>query len=112
MTATCRDDRGSATVEFAMILPAVVAMMGVVMGGLAWAQGSLRVQAAASTGARVAIVEGDSAAIAAARRVAGGASPVQVAVSRVDGWVTVRVEIPARGLVPASRASAVAKDQP
>jgi len=92
-----------------MVLPAFVAMLGVVMGGVAWGQDSMRVHQAASTGARVAIVEGDGAAVAAAHRVAGAAA--HVSVNRAEGWVTVRVEIPARGLVPAAQASAVAKDQ-
>ena len=103
-------DRGSATVEFALVLPAAIAMLGAVLGTVAWAQQALIAQDAASTAARVAITDSISVAVSAGQRVAG--SDARVEVERAGGWITATVTLPSRGLVPATAVTATAREQP
>lgn len=105
-----RHDSGSATVEFALILPAVIALLGAVLGSVAWAQAAVVAQDAASTAARVAVTNPNADAVAAAHRVAGEGASVDV--SRDSGWVRVTVTLPARGLVPETSTHATAREQP
>ena len=87
------DDRGSATVEFAVALPAVALVLGLVLGSATWAVGAIRAQHAANEGARAAVVGTPADARAAAERVAGPGAVVTV--TRADAWITVTVDAPA-----------------
>ncbi|WP_454050760.1 TadE family type IV pilus minor pilin [Cellulomonas sp. Marseille-Q8402] len=79
------------TAEFAVLLPVVALLVGVVVALTAGAATQLRCADAARAGARVAALgEDDTAVSAAARRVAGDG--VRVAVGRDDGWVVVTVD--------------------
>ena len=102
-------ERGNATVELAMALPAVVAMLGVVLAAVAWSQSALRVHEAASVGARVALTDGDTAAAEAARRVAPDGSRVHI--DRKGGWITVHVEGPSGAWLPPAEAAARIPEQ-
>ena len=75
-------ERGSSTVEFALVLPLVFTVtLGLVQVGLL-ARDRLLVEAAARAGARAAAVEPDPAAIeGAALRAAPGLDPVTTAIS-------------------------------
>jgi len=74
-------DRGSATVEFALVLPLVlVVVLGLVQVGLV-VRDRLMVEAAARAGARAAAVQDDPVAIDdAARQAAPGLDPARVSV--------------------------------
>ena len=77
-----RDQRGTAAVEFALVLPLVlVVVLGLVQVGLL-ARDRLLVEAAARAGARTAAVELDAAAVAAAAATA--APGLDPAVLQVD----------------------------
>lgn len=79
------------TAEFAVLLPVVSLLVGVVVALTAAAGTQLRCADAARAGARAAALGGDDAEVAAvARRVAG--ARVQVAVGRDEDWVEVVVE--------------------
>jgi hypothetical protein len=79
-----RCERGSATIEFALLLPVVVLCMVLLLQtGLAAAE-LLLAQSAAREAARVAAVDDDRAALRVAREVAG-ARPVEVRTSPVAG---------------------------
>ncbi len=77
-----RSERGSAAVEFALVLPLVlVVVLGLVQVGLV-ARDRLLVEAAARAGARAAAVEPDDAAIAStALAAAPGLDPALASVS-------------------------------
>lgn len=84
-------DRGSVTAEFAVLLPVVVLVLGVIAALTAGATTQLRCVDAARVGARAAALgEDDGGVLDAARRVAGPRA--RVVVSRADGWVDVLVE--------------------
>ena len=101
-------DRGSATVEFAVALPAVALVVGMILGCATWGVGAIRVQHAANEGARVAIVDTAASAVASAERIAGpGAS---ASVEKNGAWIVVAVDAPARW-GPPFHAEAVARAQ-
>jgi hypothetical protein len=101
-------DRGSATVEFAVALPAVALVLGLVLGSATWGVGAIRMQHAANEAARVAIVGTAADARAAAQRVAGPGATLTV--TRDGVWISVTVDAPAPW-GPAFRAGAVARAQ-
>ncbi len=106
-------DRGSATVEFAVALPSVALVLGLVLGCATWGVGAIRVQHAANEAARVAIVGTPADARAAAQRVVGSGvagSDVAVTVIRDGAWISVTVDAPAPW-GPAFHAGAVARAQ-
>ncbi len=93
--ACASGDAGSTTAEFAIALPAVVLLLAFVLTLVGTATVRLRCDDAARAGARsAALGEPDPVVVATARRVAGSGD---VAIERVDGWVTVTV---ARTVVP------------
>jgi hypothetical protein len=91
-------DDGSATVEFALVIPAIVMLLAAVLGVGQWAAARATAQTAAATGARVAIVAGDGDARAAVLRIAG--PNTHVSIHRDDPWITVRVESTAAWHLP------------
>jgi len=92
-------DRGSVTAEFAVLLPVVAVLIGVVVALAASAVVQLRCADAARVAARVAAIgEGDAAAAAAAARVAGAGA--RTAVARDAAWVVVTVEASVGPAVP------------
>lgn len=101
-------DRGSATVEFAVILPAIIGLLAFILGAAAWGVTAVRAQGAASVAARVALTEGDAAARSVGAEAAGAGA--QVWVQRDSGWIRVTVVAVGPWGVPI-RASAVAKEQ-
>jgi hypothetical protein len=101
-------DRGSATVEFAVALPAVALVLGLILGCATWSVGAIRAQHAANEAARVAIVGTAADARAAGERVAGSGSVVTV--TRDGAWISVTVDAPAPW-GPAFHAGAVARAQ-
>lgn len=108
-------DRGSVTAELAVGLPAVALLLLAVLGVSAAGVMQQRCAEAARTGARLAAIgEDDAAVVAGARRVAGDAARVDV--GHDDGWVTVVVSagLPVAGLgeVVTLRGSATAWDEP
>lgn len=83
-----RADRGSVTAELALALPALLLVLGALLAVVAAGSGQLQVADAARTGARVAALgEDDAAVVAAAQRVGGPG--VDVAVTRDPPWVVV-----------------------
>jgi catechol 2,3-dioxygenase-like lactoylglutathione lyase family enzyme len=79
------------TAEFAVLLPVVALLVGVVVALTAAAGTQLRCADGARAGARVAALGEDDAAVGAVvRRVAGAG--VRVAVGRDGDWVVVTVE--------------------
>ncbi len=101
-------ERGSATVEFAVALPAVAMVLGLILGCATWGVGAIRVQNAANEGARVAIAGSPEDARAAAQRAAGPGASARVARNGV--WIAVTVEAPAPW-GPELHAEAVARVQ-
>ena len=102
-----RDD-GSATVEFAVALPAVALVLGLVLGSATWGVGAIRTQHAANEAARAAIVGTSADARAAGERVAGAGSVVTV--TRDGAWITIGVDAPAPW-GPSFHAAAAARAQ-
>ncbi|WP_062518367.1 hypothetical protein [Demequina gelatinilytica] len=86
-----RGDRGSAALELALALPAVVVVLAWLLAAVQAAAVGVSLPAAALAGVRAAAVEGDDAGAAAARRAAGGTA--EVAVARSDGWVELTVVV-------------------
>lgn len=80
LAALARDVRGTVTAEFAVVLPAVVAVLGLVIGGVMIAADRVGLEAAASEAARLE-ARGDSAAANARIRAVGH----RVKVSRIRG---------------------------
>ena len=101
-------DRGSATVEFAVALPAVALVLGLILGCATWGVGAIRVQHAANEAARVAIVDSAASAVASAEHIAGPGASARV--TRDGEWILVAVDVPARW-GPAFHAEAVARAQ-
>ena len=86
-------DRGSVTAEFAVALPALIAVLAVAMSAVAAATAQVRCVDGARAGARAAARgESSAAAITAAKSAAPAGSTVSL---RRDG-TTVRVEVRAR----------------
>ena len=90
-------DRGAVTVELALALPAVVLVVAVLLVTAAATAVQLRCADGARAGARIAALGQSDAEVAdVVRRIAGGASQVEVVRDRP--WVEVRVS----AAVPAS----------
>lgn len=105
--------RGSATVEFALGMPAVVLVLALAVSCTSWATDAARAQHAASEGARAAIVGTDAAALGVARHAAGLATGHPGAVLARDGtFVTVCVAVPARMPMPQGQRCATSRDAP
>jgi len=103
------------TLEFALALPAFLLVLAFAMASIGWALGAARAQQAAGEGARSAIVSDDAQALAVAARVASGpgnGAALPVRITRADGFVTVCVGVPARGLLAESERCATARDAP
>ncbi|WP_062077607.1 hypothetical protein [Demequina globuliformis] len=97
------------TAEFALVLPAVVVVLGLVLATVAWAGHHLRAGDLASLAARTAAVEGDSAAQAA---VAGADARASLALSRSGTWVTATVSVEAASWLPTARNQVTARVEP
>lgn len=96
-------DEGSASVELAAALPALVLVVALLVGALAWARDGVIVAHAAGAAVRSALVESEPAAVEAAREVAGEAAQVEVV--EADGRVTVTVSLERAAWLPAASAS-------
>jgi Flp pilus assembly protein TadG len=114
LKAAARREEGAVTVELALALPSVAALLALLVGLGSAAVGQLRVSDAARAGARVAALGRDDGAVAAVAVAAAGV-PVEVSVSRSDGLVAVRCQgsvwVPLFGARGAS-AEAVAACEP
>ncbi|MBN9177855.1 MAG: TadE family protein [Microbacterium sp.] len=87
------DERGSATAEFAVVLPAVVLVVALAIGGLAAAGRQVRLEHGAAQASRLAARgESDARVTAIVAAVAGGAVE---SVSRDGGLVCVVASAPA-----------------
>lgn len=94
-----QEDRGSVTAEFAVLLPVVAVLIGVLVTLAASAVAQLRCADAARVAARVAAIgEADAAVASAATRVAGPGA--RTAVARDDAWVAVTVEASVGPVLP------------
>ena len=94
---TRASDKGAVTVELAIGMVSVVALLGLVLGLVAAGVAQIRCTDAARAGARAAALGQDEAAVAlVVRRVAGERAAVSVA--HDDGWVDVAVRLPVLGL--------------
>ncbi|MFW2512378.1 TadE family type IV pilus minor pilin [Demequina sp. SO4-13] len=102
-------DQGSVTVELAAALPAVVIVLGLVLGAVGWARTGITATEAAAVGARIAAVEGADAARTEIGRSVPGAV---VAVDASGGRVEVTVSIDGPGWLPAASATSVARVAP
>jgi hypothetical protein len=98
-------ERGSATVEFALTLPAVVLVLAAVLAGARHAADAAVAREAAATAARVALVDGEAAGERAGRTVAPG--KVTVRLGRDGTWWVARATVHVPGPMP--DASAVAR---
>ena len=105
-----RGDRGTVTVEFALTLPVVVAVLALVLGALMAASEGAAVDAAALAAARAAVIEDDARAAAVGVRVAGVGAAVEV--RRDPGWVLVTVTAEPRWPWPARSATIALPEQP
>jgi hypothetical protein len=83
-----KGDRGAITAELALALPAVVALMAVVLAVASAALGQLTMVGAARAGARAAALGHDDVQIEAAAGVIGG-DGISVTISRGGGLVRV-----------------------
>jgi Flp pilus assembly protein TadG len=101
-------DGGSATVEFAMTLPAIAAMLVAIGVATQLGIATITAQDAASVAARVAMTDGDAQARESALEMVGANAEIQV---DHDGeWIRVTVQVPAPwGFV--ARGSAVTRGQ-
>lgn len=104
-----RGERGSVTAEFALVLPAVVVVLGLVLATVAWAGHHLRAGDLASMAARTAAVEGDSAAQAA---VSAADSRASLHVARSGEWVTATVSVEAATWLPVATNQVTARVEP
>ncbi|MDR1188171.1 MAG: pilus assembly protein [Bifidobacteriaceae bacterium] len=106
-------DRGAITVELALTLPAVVALMAILLAAGSAAVNQIALTAAARAGARAAALGLADAEVEAAAEAVGGT--LTISVSRGDGLVTVKcgrqVAIPPFGS-RAVRAEAAAMCEP
>ena len=97
-------DRGSATVEFALALPAVVLVLAGVLAGTSHAADAMVAREAAAVAARVALVDGEAAGERAGAAVAPGR--VAVSVTTDDGWWVATATIAVPGPLPDATATA------
>lgn len=101
-----RGDRGSATVEFALTLPAAVLVLAAVLGGVRHAADAVVAREAAATAVRVALVEGEASGARAGEAVSPG--NVTVRLSTADGWWIAVATFRVRGPLPNVKATAKA----
>ncbi len=103
-----RSERGAATVELALSIPLLVVMMLLLVQVAGVMLTQLAVQEAARAGARVAAVDPQPGAAAAAAKAATGLNPRKLQVSTLKndphGFVRVRVSFPAAVRMPLSNA--------
>ena len=97
-------DRGSATVEFALTLPAVVVLIAAVLAGARYATDAAVAREAAATAARVALVDGEAAGELAGKAVSPG--HLRVSVTASEGWWVANVVLERPGLLPDAIATA------
>ena len=97
-------DRGSATVEFALTLPAVVLLIATVLACARYATDAAVAREAAATAARVALVDGEAAGEEAGRAVSPGR--VRVTLTTSGGWWIAKVVMVAPGPLPDAVATA------
>ena len=97
-------DRGSATVEFALTLPAVVLVLAAMLGGARHAADAAVARDAAATAARVALVDGAAAGERAGTRV--GSARITVRLTTDDGWWVARATVHVPGPLPDATAVA------
>lgn len=84
------NQRGAVTAEFAIVLPALTAILGLVLAGAVAGGTQLRLEEAARAGAReIARGQTDGSAAATVARIAG--AKASVLISREGGWSVVRV---------------------
>lgn len=102
-------DGGAVTVELALALPSVVAVLGFVLAGTAWLKADMVAAHAAASAARIVLTDSPSEARAVANRIAGDAS--RIAIDTNGGWVTVRVVVPGAALMPDAQATVSAPAQ-
>lgn len=102
------DDGGSAAVEFALVMPAVLMVLAAVMSGAVWVLDIAAAQRAAGEAARAAIVLDDAAATAAGNRAFLQGS---VSIERLGGYVTACVDVRRRPWPDVTRC-AVSRDTP
>ncbi|MGC4175553.1 TadE/TadG family type IV pilus assembly protein [Demequina sp.] len=100
-----RGDRGSATVEFALTLPAVVLVLAVLLAGARHTADAAVAREAAATAARVALVDGAAAGQRAGAAVSPGRVSVRLATD--GGWWVATATL--RGAGPLPDVTAVAK---
>ncbi|WP_084079239.1 hypothetical protein [Demequina sp. NBRC 110057] len=103
-----RGDRGSVTAELALVLPAAVLVLALLLGALAWAMAHLSAADLAGVAAREAAVDGVDEARAA---VASRAADATVGFLSADGWVTATVVVDGPSWLPDVSASAVAREE-
>lgn len=82
--------RGSATVEFAMVLPAMALLLGFIGVATQYGVAMVRAQDAASASARVAITDSNGMAREAALTIVGDGASVDIV--RDGEWIRVTVE--------------------
>lgn len=85
-------DRGAVTAEFAVALPAIVLVLAAGLTGIAAGVTQLRLEEAARAAAREVMRADNSAAQAAASRLAGPSA--QLVLSAEGPWITVEVRSP------------------
>lgn len=96
-TAGLRDD-GAITAETAIVLPAIVLMLAVVLAGGAAASTQVRCEEAAGTAARVvARGESENTAVQEAQSIAGDRAEVTVTIR--EGRANAEVVVPAPGIL-------------
>ena len=94
-------DRGSVTAETAIVLPAIVAVLAMLLAGAAAGSTQLQLEKAAQTAARqLARGETSSVAASAVRKIAGSGATMES--GNTGGWITVRttaaVSVPWAGI--------------
>lgn len=108
-------ERGMATAELALIIPAVLLVLALCLSGLGLAIDQVRCVDAARVGARAA-ARGEPVQEVAEQARQGAPEGSKVTVTRRDQYVLVSVTAPARRLalpgLPAARASASAPVEP
>lgn len=87
-----KGERGSATVEFAVVLPAIALVLGFLGMAAQYGVAAIRAQEAASAAARIAIADTDDRAREAAWRIVGG--DARIGIVRDDDWIRVSVVDP------------------
>ncbi|WNM24837.1 TadE/TadG family type IV pilus assembly protein [Demequina capsici] len=103
-------DRGSAAVELAAAMPAVVLLLGAVVSAGVWGAKQIAAQQAAGAAARAVVVDAAGQAEIAARDAVGPG--VTVSVSQVGSRATVTVTVPCGGWLPDATAVVVVPDAP